>query len=143
MRGMRRVLLRLLIWPMILLRTCSPLPAEQPEPTLPAPSIGLPTVERLVSLLGSSELYSGSEIADWLVNDLFPLEVEPAVRVAFRQVAEQAGAEAVKPVLVELAGVTAERDAYRRVVLRWQIVAGVSCGVTIGFAVLAIWLAAR
>jgi hypothetical protein len=102
--GMRRGLLRLAIWPMILLKTCSPLPAEQQAPTSPGPSIGLPTLERLISLLGSSDLYSDSEIAEWLVSDLFPLEVEPAVRAA----------EAIKPVLVELAGVKAERDSYER-----------------------------
>ena len=124
--GMRRALLRLTIWPMILLATCSPLPAEQPAPTLPALSIGLPTRERLISLLGSSDLYSGSEIADWLVNDLFPLEVAPAVRAAFHQVAETAAAEAVRPVLVEFAGARAERDAAkaRLVPLRWVAILG-------------------
>jgi hypothetical protein len=109
--------------PACLLLMCSLLPAESPAPTSPEPSIGLPTRERLTSLLGSTEQYSGSEIADWLVNDLFPLEVVPATREAFRQVAEQAAAEAVKPLLIELAGVRAERDAIARQLVPLRIAA--------------------
>lgn len=106
---MMRALRRLTLCATCLLVTCWLALASEQEPTSPEPSIGLPTRERLISLLGSSDLYSGSEIADWLVDDLFPLEVVPAIKVAFHQTAESAAAEAVKPVLVELAGVTAEK----------------------------------
>jgi len=63
----------------------------------------------IASMLGPEELYSGSEIAMWLVTDLLP-----EMRAEIAETSKASAAEAVKPLLVEIAGVRAELAETRK-----------------------------
>jgi len=121
---MRAPRLRLL-WPVLLLLMFSPLPVRPAEVTSPESSPPSATVPLQTCLDELMRLEQKS------IEQVTRLESDFAERL--RLAVTVAAAEAVKPVLVELAGVTAERDAYRRVVLRWQIAA---VGVGVGAAAL-------
>ena len=102
--------MRKLLGLMILaLATCcqQPLPAQ--ESTSLEPSVLHLTQGEIASMLGSEEQYSGSEIATWLVGVL-----QPEVREEIRATAEQAAAVAVRPLLVDIAGLKAERSVLVR-----------------------------
>jgi len=120
----------------LLLWTCSPLPAQLPEPTSPEPSLLHLTEAEIVSILGPGECYSAPEIATIVV------ELQAEARAEIAATSAEAAAEAARPLLVELAGVRAERDAARLVVCRWRwgavgagvvgVLAGILAGVLLG-----------
>jgi len=114
LRWMPRGQRRLLLWLPLLLLTCSPLPAQLPEPTSPEPSPLHLTEAEIVSILGPGECYSAPEIATIV------LELQAEARAEIAATSAEAAAEAARPLLVELAGVRAERDAARLVVCRWR-----------------------
>ena len=89
-----------------LLLTCSLAQAMSPEPTSPEPSMLRLSEAEIASMLGPEELYSGSEIAMWLVTDLLP-----EMRAEIAETSKASAAEAARPLLVEIAGLTAERDS--------------------------------
>jgi len=120
---MRRVLLQLAIWPVLLLATCSPLPAEQLVPISPEPS----SVEPMLPLrICEEEL---TKLEQKSIAQLTQQESDFAARL--RVAVTEAAADAARPLLVELAGVRAERDAWARQVraARWIGVCGFGFGV--------------
>lgn len=88
-----------------LLLLCWTAQASEPEPTSRELLTKPLTAEEIASMLGPEDLYSGSELGTWLAEDLLPM-----ARTVVRETAEEAAAAAVRPLLAELAGVTAERD---------------------------------
>ena len=92
-----------------LLLTCWTAPASAPEATLLEPSVLRLSEAEIASMLGPEELYSGSEIAMWLVTDLLP-----EMRAEIAETSKASAAEAVKPLLVEIAGVRAELAETRK-----------------------------
>lgn len=129
-----RVLLRLGIWPMILLATCSPLPAEPAEATSPAVSerplmVPLSLCEEQLTLLEQQSL-----------EQLKRLENDCAKRL--REAVQKAAADTARPLLVALAGASAERDEERLWKGRWRAIALGSGAVALGMAGLVVLLTA-
>ena len=106
-RGTRRVLRSAMLWLVCLLGTCWPLPASAPDPTSPEPSLLRLTEGEIVSMFEPDQPYSARELA-YVV-----LELQAEARAEIRTTSEQAAADAVVPVLVQLAGARAERDEAR------------------------------
>jgi hypothetical protein len=138
-REAARGMLRLTLCATCLLLTCWLAQASEPGPI----SVGLSplklTREEIVSILGSEELYKGSEIAMWLAE-----KVLPEARAEIKATAEQAAADALKPVLAELAGqkaraeiLVAQRDFLETKVRnsRWDMVAWGITGAMIGWSI--------
>jgi hypothetical protein len=99
---------RSLVWiPMLLLLTCSMLPAEQPGQTSPEPSSEQPMV--LLSIC-EEEL---TKLEQKSIEQVTKLESDFAERL--RAAVQQAAADAVRPVLVELARVERQRRVWRAV----------------------------
>jgi hypothetical protein len=96
-----------MLWLVSLLGTCWLLPASAPESTSPEPSLLRLTEGEIVSMFEPDQPYSARELA-YVV-----LELQVEARAEIRATSEQAAAEAVRPVLVELAGARAERDEAR------------------------------
>ena len=92
-----------------LLLTCSLALAMSPELMSTEPSMLRLGEAEIASMLGPEELYSGSEIAMWLVTDLLP-----EMRAEIAETSKASAAEAVKPLLVEIAGVRAELAETRK-----------------------------
>jgi len=92
-----------------LMLMCLTVQAMSPELTSAEPSMLRLSEAEIASMLGPEELYSGSEIAMWLVTDLLP-----EIRAEIAETSRASAAEAVKPLLVEIAGLTAERDSALR-----------------------------
>ena len=119
--------MRKLLGLMILaLATCcqQPLPAQ--ESTSLEPSVLHLTQGEIASMLGSEEQYSGSEIATWLVGVL-----QPEVREEIRATAEQAAAVTARPLLVDIAGLRAERAVLVRQRNVSRCIAGVAAIVAV------------
>lgn len=114
---MRQGNMRLTLCAICLLVTCSLGLASERAPTSPAPSMLKLTEAEIVSMLGPEGSYSVPEIATIV------LELQVEARAEIRRTSEEAAAAGVRPVLVELAGVTAERDAYRSQLRTWRTVA--------------------
>jgi hypothetical protein len=112
---------KLLLSTVLLLLTCSLARASEPEPTSPEPSLLHLTEAEIVSILGPEESYSVPEIATIV------LELQAEAREEIRLSAEEAAAKAVAPVLVDLAGITAERDSALGKAEAWGI--GLAIGV--------------
>ena len=93
--------------PMLLLLTCSMLPAEQPGQTSPAPSSEQPMV--LLSIC-EAEL---TLLEQKSIEQVTRLESDFAERL--RAAVQQAAADAVRPVLLELARVERQRQVWRAV----------------------------
>jgi hypothetical protein len=109
--------------------TCSPVLAQSAGPISPGPSPSKLTEAEIVSILGSDLLYKGSDIAQWLATDLLP-----EVREEIRTTSEAAAAEAVKPVLVALAGARAEVAVWRRRAVWIGVAGGILAAVLAGIA---------
>jgi len=107
-----------------LLLMCSLAQAMSPEPTSPEPSMLRLSEAEIASMLGPEELYSGSEIAMWLVTDLLP-----EMRAEIAETSKASAAEAVKPLLVEIAGVRAELAETRKAAGGRLFLVGVLAGV--------------
>lgn len=90
--------------------------ASEPAPTSPEPSWTQLTEGEIAEMLLSEAPYNAQETASLIV----------AALVADRQVQQEtavdAAAAAVAPVLVELAGVTAERDSLRDSRNVWRLI---------------------
>lgn len=99
---------RLTILAALLLLTCWMLPASEPEPTLPVPSSEQPMVPLQTCL---DELTQQEQLFQQTLNQL-----ESAFAVRLRSTAEQAAADAARPLLVVIQN---EQLALRR----WRTVA--------------------
>lgn len=97
----------------LLLVTCSPLPAQQPEATLPAQS----SESQMVPLQAALDAVTSVEQAC----TLRLTQLETHYEALLLTTAEEAAAAAARPLLVELAGVRAERDSYRASLRGWRI----------------------
>jgi len=104
--GLRRVMLRLAIWPMILLATCWPLRAESLAPMLPEPSVSEPMVPLRIC---EQEL---TALEAKCVEQVTQLERDFAERL--RVAVEGAAADAARPLLARIAGLEAESTEYRK-----------------------------
>jgi hypothetical protein len=145
-RGMRLGRLLRLLWTVLLLARCWPLPAQQveatsPEPSPPSLTVPLQTcLDELDKQLQTDKAELERQNSEWTQRTLkLSSDFAEQLRVAVNQ----AAAEAVKPLVIELAGVRTESKVYQSRVMRWQVATGVSIGVAIGFAALAVWLAVR
>lgn len=88
-----------------LMLLCSIARASEPELTSPEPSMLQLTEAEIEAVFVSGQPYSAREIA------LIVSELQAEHRAELQTTATDAAAEALRPVLVELGGVTAERDA--------------------------------
>jgi hypothetical protein len=116
-------MLRLILCATCLLLTCWLAQASEPERTSPEPSTGLSPLAELASQIGPGP-YSRDQVVALLL----------AADEEIKATAEQAAAEAVKPLLVELAGSRAETAAARRAIRpwRWAAIIGVPAAALIG-----------
>ena len=103
--------------------------ASEPVPTSPESSMLHLTEAEIVSILGPEEHYSVPEIATLVV------ELQTEARAEIQATAVEAAAEAARPLLAELAAVTAERDLLVHSRAVWRVVglgafaAAVVCGI--------------
>ena len=104
---------RRLAWVACLMLMCFPMPANGVESTSPAPSSG-PLMIPLETAL--------QELTTLKLECLKQLDAQKSDSdLRLYEATQRAAAEAVRAVMVELAGVTAERDAARRSLRGWQI----------------------
>ena len=97
---------RLLFLIPFLMLTCSPVPAQSPEPTSPESSSESLTVPLQTCLDELTALeQSCQEKLKQLASDY---------EEQLRRAVERAAAEAARPLLIEIAGLRAERDAWKR-----------------------------
>lgn len=122
---------RLLVLTLCLIATCSPLPAQN-EPSTPQLMVPLENCER--ELLALDALHQ---------QQLEELSTDSEKRLA--KACEAAAADAVRPLLADIAGLRAERDSWRRIAGRrvFFIVAGVFAGVLAGWTASQVWAAVR
>ena len=107
-----------------LMLMCLTVQAMSPELTSAEPSMLRLSEAEIASMLGPEELYSGSEIATWLARDLLP-----EMRAEIAETSRASAAEAVKPLLVEIAGVRAELAETRKAAGGRLFLVGVLAGV--------------
>ena len=131
---------RLVVLLVCLMRTCSPLPAQE---TLSSeqPMVPLQTCLDELTLFETLAHEQVTQLTTLFQEQVTKLENAYAERV--RTVAVEAAAGAARPLLVELAGVKAEGAVYKRMLLRWQAGGWAGMGGSAALAVLATVLAVR